>query len=205
MNVKRRAVLWGLPFALAGCSSPPAQYYRLAAVPGTAGSGGPNAVGVRGINIPGYLDQNNIVKPSGAYQFDSFANELWAEPLGDMLQGVLVQDLAQRLPDATVVASGGAITVPADVLVEINVLSFEPDASGQVTLNAQIALKSGADRALWATGNFQKSADAGAGAAGTVAAMSTLWGMAADQAAAMIVAGWAARGAMGSSEAQPGQ
>ena len=196
MSVNRRAVLRGTPAllaaALAACGSLPAQYYRLAAVAGPPRQGATGTVGVRGISIPGYLDQNGIVKPSGAYQLDSFANELWAEPLGDMLQAVMVQDLAQRLPGATVVASGGAISVPEDVLVEINVLGFEPDAAGQVTLSAQIAVKSGADRTLWSARNVQQSAAAGTGAAGTVVAMSTLWGMAADQAAQMIASGWAA-------------
>ena len=203
MSAGRRALLRAAPAllaALAACGGggPPTQYYRLAPVPGTpvpgAAAGAP-AVGVRGISLPGTLEQTNIVKPSGAYEFDSYSSALWAEPLADMLRDVLVQDLGQRLPRATVISSGGAIAAPRDVLVEINVLRFDPDAAGQITLSAQIAVKSGSSGQLWLTRNFQSTAASGAGVTGMVASMSALWGQAADETAATIASAWAAHAA----------
>jgi uncharacterized lipoprotein YmbA len=191
MSVHRRDCLRGFlgvgAAALTGCAATPTNYYRLAAVPGPIRDGATPSIGVRSVSIPGYLDQTNIVKPGGAYSFDTYANELWAGPLADMLQAVMVQDLAQRLPQATVIGSGGAIGAPAGLLVEINVLRFDPDAGGQIALLAQIAVKSGADQNRWTTRSYAASAPGGVFAVDNVAAMSRLWGSAADQVAAMIV------------------
>ncbi len=198
----RRMLLRSAPALLAmlaACGGSPTQYYRLAPVPGAL-LGGTLAVGVRGISIPGALDQTGIAKPSDAYQFASYDSALWAEPLADMLRDVMVQDLGQRLPRATVLSNGGAIAAPRDVLVEINVLRFDPDAAGQITLSAQIAVKSGRSGQLWLTRNFETAAASAAGVTGTVATMSTLWGQAADAAAAMIASAWAAHAADASNQ-----
>ena len=129
--------------ALAGCTSAPTNYYRIAVVPGAIRSGAPGSIGVRSVSIPGYLSQNGIAKPSSGYEFGTYSNEVWAEPLDGMLQSVMVQDLSQRLPASSVLGAGGSIGLSAAALVEINVLNFDPDSSGQVVLTAQIAIRSG--------------------------------------------------------------
>ena len=195
MTAGRRAWLRAGPalFAtmLAACASPAAHYYRLAVVPGTTNRGGPPAISVRSVSIPGYLDQNGIAKPSGSYRFDSYSNELWAEPLADMLQATMVQDLVQRLPASTVTGSGGAIGVPSDVLVEINVLRFDPDPAGRIVLTIQIAIKSGGSRTLWMERTFDSSsAPPGNDVSQIAAAMSTLWAAAADEIGSLVVESW---------------
>jgi len=184
--MRRRGVLAGLAaVGLAGCS-PAATDYRLAVVAGPAvGLAGVTVV-VRGVNVPGYLDQDGIGKAGGAYEFASYANDVWAEPLADMLQGVMVQSLAERLPGATVLADGGAIGAPAGLVVEMNVLRFDPDAAGVVVLDVQIAVRRGTDDKVWRTVNFSRRMPAGAGAVGIVAAMSVLWGQAADETAVLL-------------------
>jgi uncharacterized lipoprotein YmbA len=172
--------------ALAGCASAPTNYYRLAPMPGPAVSLAALSVGVRSIDIPFYLDQNNIARPGGAYQFNTFPNDLWAEPLAAMLQSVMVQNLAARLPNATVIASGGGIEAPSRMLVEINILRFDPTPDGQVLLVAQAAIKTGGTRKLLATKTFRATAAAGQDATSIAAAMSALWGYFASQTAAMI-------------------
>jgi uncharacterized protein len=189
MILRRRAVL-AAPLALAalsGCvGSPPAQYYRLAVIPGVTRDDVTQQITVRDIGIPGYLDQNNIPSPSGGYEFNSFPNALWAAPLADMLQSVMVQNLAQRLPEATILADGGAIGAPAATLVEINVLRFDPDPSGNIVLNAQIALKSGDRHTTWLIQTFTDEAmPATPGPAAIVAAMSALWARMADKISGM--------------------
>jgi uncharacterized lipoprotein YmbA len=192
VSASRRACLSAGPVilaaALAACSSPPAQYYRLAAIPGAIRSNAPFTVGVRSISIPGYLNQDGIAKNTGDYQFGVYGNELWADRLSDMLQSAMVQDLAQRLPAATVIGTGGSIGVSSDVLVEINVLRFDPDSTGKIILTAQIAIKSGRTRALWATRTFENSAiPDNANVSDIVAKMSALWAGMSDQIADLIV------------------
>lgn len=176
-----------LPAGLAGCrNAPPAQYYRLAPVPGAALDTAPASLRVRSIFIPDYLNQSGIAEPSGAYQFTAAANALWAGPLPGMLQTVMVQDLAQRLPQMTVTGSNGMIGTPADLAVEINVLRFDPDASGRVILNAQFALRK-ADGTFLFTRAWQKGATpASAGFAPLVETMSRLWGGLAGQIAQAV-------------------
>jgi uncharacterized lipoprotein YmbA len=124
---------------------------------------------------------------SKAYQYATYPNDVWAEPLADMLQADMVQELAQRLPGATVIASGGAIGAPSGVAVEMNVLRFDPDPDGEIDLSVQISIRRGSGDAAYRTLAFERRlAPAEPGAVGEVAAMSALWGQAADQVAALL-------------------
>jgi uncharacterized lipoprotein YmbA len=184
--MRRRGVLCGLAvLALAGCSAP-ATDYRLAVAAGPPAGQAAMVVAVRSVSVPGYLDQDGIGKAGGKYEFSSYPNDVWAEPLADMLQGVMVQELSQRLPGATVLPDGGAIGAPADVVVEVNVLRFDPDAAGTVILDAQIAVRRGAGNKVWRTVDFMRQAPGGDSALAIVAAMSALWGQAADETALLL-------------------
>jgi uncharacterized lipoprotein YmbA len=184
--MRRRGLLAGSALlALAGCISPSARYYRLAAMPGVVRGGAGARIGVRSVGLPGYLAQTGLPKPGGAYELDSFPNDLWAAPLAPMLQAAMVQDLSQRLPADTVLAQGGAIGATPDIYVEIQVFSFEPDSAGTVTLQAQLATRPAASQE-WRLHNFTASAPGGATPLGIVAAMSTLWGQAADAVAGLV-------------------
>jgi len=192
VSIGRRVLLRGgsaaAVIALAGCASAPTNNFRLAVIAGAINSGAAPKIGVRSINIPGYLDQNGIVKAGGAYELDTYANDIWAEPLNTMLQDVTVQELAQRLPAAMVIGSGGSIAAAADLLIEANVLRFDPDSTGLITLTVQIALKSGQDYRLLTAQTFTSSAtQAGADVTDTVATMSALWAKFADQLAILCV------------------
>jgi uncharacterized lipoprotein YmbA len=179
---------------LAGCSAP-AVNYRLQAEPGPLAGQAAVAVAVRGVTVPGFLDQNGIAKLSGAYRYDLYPDDVWAEPLADMLQAVMVQELGQRLPAATVVASGGAIGAPAQAVVEMNVLRFDPDPDGRIDLDVQISVRRGADNRLWRTVDFERfTVPAASGPLAEVAAMSALWAQAADEVAAMLALQNAASG-----------
>ncbi len=189
MSLQRRHLLQiALAAALDGCATaPPAQYFRLAPVAGVVEQTRQELIEVREIGVPEYLNQNGIAKPSGQYQFAASANDLWAEPLGQMLQSVLAQNLAQRLPQVTITASSGMVGAPAELLVEISVLRFDPDATGRVALIAQAALKQQADdRFLWIRTLQSSAMPAGEDVPGTMAAMSTLWAGLADAVANQI-------------------
>lgn len=195
MKLNRRHLLataaLSAPALLGACASPPTNYYRLAALPGPVTNSAAMNIRVRNINIPAGLRQDGIPKPGGTYQANVFANDVWAGPFDGMLQEATVQELAQRLPSAEVVRAGGAITSPADVLVEANVLRFDPDSSGQITLNVQIAVKSGTDFKPWLVQTFTSAATpAGTDVVSIVATMSTLWAKVIDQLAPLIAAQW---------------
>jgi uncharacterized lipoprotein YmbA len=180
--------------ALSGCLSANPNYYRLGMVSGPAVAGGPPAVEVRSISIPGYLDRDGIVKRAGDFKLDIHSNDIWAEPLADMLQATMVQDLSQRLTGATVIGSGGSIGANSDMLIETNVLRFDPDPDGMMVLTAQFALRDGQSLQILVTRTVQHSAPAnGPVVANIVASMSGLWGAAANDVAALLVQSWATR------------
>jgi uncharacterized lipoprotein YmbA len=196
MTIQRRQVLRllaGVPAgALAGCASPNPNYYRLGATTGPAVTGGPPTVEVRSISIPGYLDRQGIVKRAGDFSLDIHSNDIWAEPLADMLQATLVQDLAQRMPGTTVIASGGSIGANANLLIETNVLRFDPNPDGTLTLQAQVAVRNGESLQIIVTRTIQESGPANEPVvANIVASMSTLLGAAASDIAALLVRSWA--------------
>jgi len=180
-------LLLGLAFGVSSCGSPATTNYRLAAIPGPALNIAHVAIAVRSIGIPGFLDNNAIPKPGSAYQANSFSNAAWAEPLGDMLQTVLTGDLAQRLP-GTAVFNDGAIGTPASIVIEADVQRFDFDPDSTINLTVQFALHASAPDSGWKTASFHAAVSpGGTDPEAIVAAMSRLWGQAADQLAQMII------------------
>lgn len=187
--MKRRLVLTTSCAALlSGCTSAPVHSWRIASVPGPVRGGTGIRIGVRGIGLPSAMNQSGVPKPGGAYAADTFPNDLWAAPLSAMLQTAMVANLAQRLPADTVLADGGAVGAAPDQLVEIQILAFTPDASGTITLSAQLAARP-ATKQDWQLQSFNASAAGGQTAETIAAAMSTLWGSAADRLAGMLAGG----------------
>jgi uncharacterized lipoprotein YmbA len=182
--MRRRAVILGT-MALAGCASAPVHNYQLAPVAGAIRGGTGLRIVVRNVTIPAALSQAGVPKPGGTYDANSFANDVWAAPLAGLLQTAMVQNLAQRLPGDSVLAGGGSIGVAPDFYVEINVLAFSPDPTGNIALQAQLATRH-AQTLDWQLRNFAANAAGGAMPEGIAAAMSTLWGQAADAVAEMV-------------------
>jgi uncharacterized lipoprotein YmbA len=151
---------------------------------------------VRSISIPGYLDRQGIVKRAGDFSLDIHTNDIWAEPLADMLQATLVQDLGQRMPGTTVIGSGGSIGASANLIVETNVMRFDPNPDGTLTLQAQVAVRDGNSLQIVVTRTITENGPAHEPVvANIVASMSTLWGAAADDVAALLVRTSAGSGA----------
>jgi uncharacterized lipoprotein YmbA len=182
--MKRRAMILGT-MALAGCSSAPVRNYQLAPVQGTILGGTGLHIVVRSISVPAALGQSGLPRPGGVYDANAFANDVWAAPIAGMLQSTMVQNLAQRLPGDDVLAGGGAIGAAPDIYVEINVLAFAPDATGNISIQAQLATRHAAAQD-WQFRNFVASAAGGLQPEQIAAAMSSLWGQAADAVAGMI-------------------
>jgi uncharacterized protein len=178
----RRAALL-LPFVAAACASPNPTLYTLAPVPGQVRGTGARLIELRAIVLARYLERPQIVRSSEDYRLDVLGNDWWGEPLDAMLGRVMVQDLMQRLPNATVFAESGAVSGSPEATVGINILRMDLDRGGRLVLNAQVSVTKRSpvtrDVALAVT-------PSGAGTTSLVAAMSIALGQLADQVADML-------------------
>jgi uncharacterized lipoprotein YmbA len=171
--------------ALAACASPDAQFYTLQQTQGTAATN-PSLTTAKNIEIrtpglAGYLDRSDIVLKNANYRLGVNDQQRWAEPLGDMIGRVLTEDLAQRLPQNSVFGQGGAISADPDARVEVDIQRFDADASGTVTLAAQIAIEAGRNHTPVMTRHIVLTSDPPApGAAAMAATLSALLGELAD-------------------------
>ncbi|GAN79257.1 PqiC family protein [Acidocella aminolytica] len=184
--MKRRLILVSSCAALlSGCTSAPVYSWQIAAETGPVRGGTGIRVGVRSIGLPSALNQSGVPKPGIAYAANTFTNDSWAAPLSAMLQTTLVRNLTQRLPRDTILSDGGAIGAAPDKIVEVQVLTFAPDASGTITLTAQLACRPTTSQ-NWQLQNFNASTAGGKTAETITAAMSKLWGQMSDQLATML-------------------
>ena len=171
----------------AGCTSADPAYYTLRPVPGTVAPGPASSVKLARPGLAGYLDRPEIVRDGTSNKLLLLSGERWGEPLGDMIGRILAADLTQRLPGATVFTAAGAISVDADVTVEMDVQRFDLDPSGQVVLLSQVAVHSGRNRTSSTSRSIRVTmAPAGPGTAELVSAMSALVGQMADAVAVML-------------------
>ncbi len=184
-TLSRRLALLGLTVLPAACTSPNPTLYVLAPVPGATRTGAARVIELHAVNVARYLERSQIVRSSEGYRLEVLSNEWWGEPLGALLSRVLVQELNQRLPGSTVYADSGAISMPSDATVEINLQRFDLDRDGAVLLAAQIAV----DRKRTASRDVAFTVrPANATTQALVAAMSVATARLADMIAAMLTA-----------------
>ena len=171
---------------LMACSSPNPDLYTIAPVTSATQTGAPKVIELRQIGLARYLERSQIVRSSENYRLDVMSNDWWGEPLGAMLARVLVEELSQRLPQSTVFAETGAVSVPPDATIELNVSRLDENAAGTLVLQAQAAVTVKA-RGAPVTRAFRfevppPSSDVG----GEVAAISNAVGQLADGLATML-------------------
>jgi len=129
----------------AGCSitSPRpdlSQYYVLTAIvppSSTPISRRPPSIGLGPINLPGYLDHNEIVTRVGANQLDLSPTDRWAEPLDQNFKNVIARNLGELVGTDQIVQFPWFSNAKLDYKIELNVSRFDADKSGVVTLNAK--------------------------------------------------------------------
>lgn len=176
----------GIAAMLAGCSSPDPVLYTIGPSPGAARAVRPSIVLVDRVEIPRYLDRSQIVKSSDNYRLDIRSNDWWGEPLSPMLRRVLRQELAQRLPQSTVLSESDAVSATPDATIDIDLQRLDEDANGYVVLQAQASVSLKGRKAPLLR-SFQFSVpSSGPTAAAEVAAVSTAVGQLADGLAAMV-------------------
>jgi len=171
--------------AQAACSSPNPDLYTIAPVTGATVTGAPKAIELRQIGLARFLERSQIVRSSENYRLDVMANDWWGEPLGAMLSRVLVEELSQRLPQSTVFAETGAVSVTPDATIELNVSRLDENTAGTLVLQAQAAVVKGRGEPVTRGFRFEiQPSDSGIG--GEVAAISVAVGQLADGLAAML-------------------
>jgi uncharacterized lipoprotein YmbA len=172
---------------LAGCSltsgSDPARFYVLAPLDDTeieAASGGavrPGLIGVGPVQFPDYLNRPQMVTRVGPNQLEILEHDRWAEPLAKGFARTLANDLALLLgADEIVVAPWHEASAP-DYAAKVDVLRFERDATGAVTLQCRWTLVSTGDGERVAGGEVTITEPAETpDVSGSVAAMSRVTG-----------------------------
>jgi len=172
--------------ALAACSSPNPSLYTIAPVAGAAQNAGPRVIVLSRVEIARYLDRSQIVRSSESYRLELRSNDWWGEPVAAMLRRVLLQELAQRLPQSTVLSETGAVTASPDAIIELDLQRLDEDRSGSVVLQAQASVSLKGRGAPTLRGFHLSVPSSGPDAAGEVAAISAAVGQLADGLAAML-------------------
>ncbi len=143
-TVRKMISRWGVLLVaplLAACASPsvPDQYYLLSPMvqPVSPAPGETTVIGVGPVTIPSYLDRSTIVTRSAANRPQVNSGYRWAEPLGENINRVLMDNLyrtgvAARLE---VFPWNSRDMVEWQVVVDID--RFERQADGNVNLTAR--------------------------------------------------------------------
>jgi uncharacterized lipoprotein YmbA len=171
-----------------GCgSSPGSTFFALAPATGVPQPCRLRAIEIRRPGLAGYLDRPEIVKRVVDFRLGIAGTDRWGEPLDAMVARVLAQDVEQRLPESTVFTEEGAITADPDATVEVDVRRFDVDDTGEVVLQAEVALEVGASHAATTSrGLTLREKPHGPTTPALVGAMSDLLGRLADRIAALV-------------------
>lgn len=130
---RRAAVAAVLLAGLAACAaSPPPRLILLSndvAVPVAAAAAQRPVLVVRTASLPEYLDRHSIVYRSSDAELKRFADVEWAERLKVSVTRWLTRQLAAELPQYEVEAFTTSDETPPALSLNLELQSFEPDAS----------------------------------------------------------------------------
>lgn len=118
---------------LTGCgSSPPNNYYLLSPHSFSPADENTPTVGVGPIETPEYLSRENLVFNSAENSLEVSSENMWAEPLNDGIQRVLVLNLAGLLKTQSVVYFPWHRKRAPDYGVKVNLLQLDANAQEAV-------------------------------------------------------------------------
>jgi hypothetical protein len=126
---------------LAGCgASDHSRFYVLtehpALVARATAAAPTTTIALGAISLPAALDRPQMARRLNSDEISYSEYNRWAGPLDDMLRRVLSADLDGRLPLGTILIDNNP-TSPASLTIAVDVLRFDADAAGQVTLKAR--------------------------------------------------------------------
>jgi uncharacterized lipoprotein YmbA len=182
---------------LAACAaSEPSRFYTLTPQPpdlaepaaGAPTRQAPLNVALSPVQVPRYLDRPQLVTRTRANTLELAEFDKWSEPLSDMIGRVLAEDLSRRLAGARVFLLPVRQAVPIERIVDIQVMRFDADAMGLVTLHARWqAFSTGGRTLIAAEETLVREPAQEPGKAALVAAMSrALSRLASDVAEALV-------------------
>jgi len=105
-----------------------------AAVPERAVTGSSPAIAIARPSLPGYLDRQQLVSRSANGRIMMNSNHLWAEPLDAGISRVTAMNLGRLTNSLNIQPVETFVTMDYDLLLEIRVSRFEPDAGGDLVL-----------------------------------------------------------------------
>jgi len=165
-----------------GCASaPPVRLYVVTPIPGPAPAArapGPGIV-VAAVRLPEYLERPQLVTRRGDNRLQLEEFHQWGGNLAKDLTRVMAENLALLLGSDAVVAAPHTLRLKPDYRVETEVLRFERSGDGRVHLAAKWWLQRGSDGSILASATTALASEPlaeSAGAEGTVAAMSGVYG-----------------------------
>ena len=124
-----------------------AKFYTLAATTPSAASqaSGMHAIvlGVGPVNLPPYLDRDQIVRRVDATRVELLEFERWAEPLDASTLRVLAMNLSRALGTERVVMYPWPLNRTVDYAVAVAIEHFEPVVSGGAQLTARWTIRAG--------------------------------------------------------------
>jgi len=109
----------------------------LAADKTTAGINANFSVGLGPIEIPGYLDRQQIATRTSANRLSYSETDRWAAPLAESFSRVLGQNIAQLLNPAQMIQFPWQSNDAPDYQVKIEVLQFEANSNQEAWLTAR--------------------------------------------------------------------
>jgi uncharacterized lipoprotein YmbA len=126
---------------LAGCgASDHSRFYvlieRPAVVARAIAAAPMTTIALGAVKLPAALDRPQMARRLNSDEISYSEYDRWAGPLDDMVRRVLVADLDGRLPPGMVLIDNNP-TSPASLTIAVDVLRFDADAAGQVTLKAR--------------------------------------------------------------------
>jgi uncharacterized lipoprotein YmbA len=126
------------------------------------------------VTLPEYLNRSAIVARVGPHEVDRLSKDRWAQPLAGMIQRTLAVDLAAAFGARRYLLYPWPRDQEPDIVVEVDVLRFEPDKTQTARLDALWRLRLGDEERTGTTALTEAVADTTTGAA--VASLSALLG-----------------------------
>jgi uncharacterized lipoprotein YmbA len=127
---------------LAACgTSPEPAYYELTPAGGVALPDVAETVEIQRPLLPAYLDRPEMVADMGGGRIKIDEMRRWGEPLDEMLERVLAENVRQRLPNSAVMAEGGDRPVKARFTVMLDLQKFNQSGDSTALLSGQMMLR----------------------------------------------------------------
>ena len=146
-----RSLTWAvaMAFLLASCSSTPTRVFDLSTAADTAPAtvvaspGGGPLIWVDKPSIAGYADRTQMVTRGPGSRISIHEFQVWSDPPGELIQRVVVDELAQRFGADRVMTTPAAHYAMPGWRVVIDVIRFDVDEGGDAVLDARWTLLAG--------------------------------------------------------------